>query len=324
MSNNLKKITKVLIVGSGYMATEYAKVLTGLNIAYEVVGRGISNCKKMEKKFSVKVHSGGIENFLSNNILSEYSHVINTVNVNFLNQTTKSLINAGAKKILLEKPGDLTITGLKKISDLSNKNHAEVLIAYNRRFYSSIQNLKKLAKKDGGITGVHFEFTEWIHTINPEDYDNESLAKWVIANSSHVIDTVFYLIGKPKNIISNISGKEQIPWHPSASIFYGSGESEKNIPFTYHTNWLSAGRWAIKVLTKKGAYYLAPLEILQKQDIGTTIIEKIDLDYSLDEKYKPGLYQQVYNFINNNFEDFCTIESQLIKTKNIYNQIANY
>ena len=220
MSNNLKKITKVLIVGSRYMATEYAKVLTGLNIAYEVVGRGISNCKKIEEKFSVKVHSGGIEQFLSNNILSEYSHIINTVNVNFLNQTTQSLINAGAKKILLEKPGDLTISGLKRISDLSKKNHVEVLIAYNRRFYSSIQNLKKLVKKDGGIIGIHFEFTEWIHTINPEDYDNESLAKWVIANSSHVIDTVFYLIGKPKNMNSNTSGEGQIKWHPNASIFY--------------------------------------------------------------------------------------------------------
>ena len=87
MSNNLKKFNKVLVVGSGYMATEYAKVLTGLNVEYEVVGRGVSNCEKMESEFSVKVHSGGIECFLSNNILSEYSHIINTVNINFLNES---------------------------------------------------------------------------------------------------------------------------------------------------------------------------------------------------------------------------------------------
>jgi hypothetical protein len=135
---------------------------------------------------------------------------------------------------------------------------------------------------------------------------------------------VFYLIGNPKIINSKISDASEIPWHPIGSIFYGLGESEKNISFTYHANWLSAGRWAIRVLTKKGCYYLEPLEILQKQEIGTTRIQKIDLDYSIDEKYKPGLYWQVYNFINNNFEDFCTIEHQLIKTKNIYNKIANY
>ena len=62
----------------------------------------------------------------------------------------------------------------------------------------------KIVQQDGGIISVHFEFTEWIHTINPEDYDDESLNKWIIANSSHVIDTVFYLIGNPKIINSKI------------------------------------------------------------------------------------------------------------------------
>lgn len=324
MSNNLKKITKVLIVGSGYMATEYAKVLTGLNVAFEIVGRGISNCKKMEKKFSVKVHFGGIEHFLSNNILSEFSHIINTVNVNFLNKTTQSLINAGAKKILLEKPGDLTISGLKKISDLSNKNNAEVLIAYNRRFYSSIQNLKKLAKKDGGIISIHFEFTEWIHTINPEDYDSESLAKWIIGNSSHVIDTAFYLIGKPKKINSNISGESKITWHPNASIFYGSGKSEKNIPFTYHANWLSSGRWSIEVMTSKKKYYLKPMEQLFVQKIGSVNVEKLKIKDDYDIKFKPGIYEQTKNFINNKNEIFCSLNQQINNIKEIYNIIGNY
>lgn len=324
MSNNIKKINKILLVGSGYMAKEYAKVLTALNVDYDVVGKGLVNCEKIEKEFYVKVYSGGINKFLSNNLLSEYSHIINTVNINFLNETTQSLINHGAEKILLEKPGDLDISGLEKIFDLSKKNGVDVLIAYNRRFYSSVQNLKKLTEDDGGIIGVHFEFTEWIHTINPEDYDNKSLAKWVISNSSHVIDTVFFLIGNPKYLDSKTGGQAKIKWHPNASIFYGSGETETDIPFTYHTNWLSAGRWSIKISTNKSVYYLEPLEILQKQDIGSISINKVNLDYSLDEKYKPGLYHQVDNFINNNFEDFCTVESQLIKTKNIYNKIANY
>ena len=112
MSNNIKKFNKILLVGSGYMAKEYAKVLTALNVDYDVVGKGLVNCEKIEKEFSVKVYSGGIKKFLSNNLLSEYSHIINTVNINFLNETTQSLINHGAEKILLEKPGDLDISGL--------------------------------------------------------------------------------------------------------------------------------------------------------------------------------------------------------------------
>tara|TARA_Y100000590_G_scaffold141270_3_gene162064 strand:- start:7964 stop:8938 length:975 start_codon:yes stop_codon:yes gene_type:complete len=324
MPNNLKNFTKVLVVGSGYMATEYAKVLTGLNIEYEVVGRGVSNCEKMESEFSVKVHSGGIEHFLSNNILSEYSHIINTVNINFLNETTQSLINAGAEKILLEKPGDLNISGLKKISDLSKMNGAEVLIAYNRRFYSSIEKLKNLVKKDGGIKSIHFEFTEWIHTIKESDYDKKSLNKWIIANSSHVIDTVFYLIGNPKIINPNIMGKSKISWHPSGSIFTGSGISTENIPFTYHANWLSSGRWNIEILTNRRCFYLKPMEILQNQRIGSIKINKVKINDNIDIKYKPGLYRQTLNFTENNFKNFCTVEDQIERIKNIYNKIGNY
>jgi predicted dehydrogenase len=325
MSNNIKNLAKkVLIVGSGYMASEYAKVLSSLKVDYEIVGRGLKNCKKMKEKFSVEVFSGGIENFTTKKDLSKYSHIINTVNIHLLNETTQILIKGGAKKILLEKPGDLNISGLKKLSELSNNNDADILIAYNRRFYSSVVNLKKLVKNDGGILSVHFDFTEWIHKINPAKYDKKSLKKWIMCNSSHVIDTVFYLIGIPKSLNSYAFGEKKIEWHPNASAFLGFGVSEKNIPFTYHSNWQSSGRWSIKVLTKSGTYYLEPLEILKKQEIGSINIEKINLNYSYDENFKPGIYNQVNNFIRNNFDDFCTIKDQLNMTKYVFNKIANY
>ena len=265
---------KVLLVGSGLMAIEYARVLSAFEVDFEVVGRGKKNCQKIEKKFSVRAFSGGIDKFILDNNLLQYSHVINCVNIHFLFEITKTLIRSGVKNILLEKPGGLNIVDLEELSELSRLSNVQVLLAYNRRFYSSVQALKKYAKKDGGIISTHFEFTEWIHTINPNDYDEETLNKWIMANSSHVIDTVFYLIGNPKIINSKISGRSKISWHPSGSIFYGMGQSVKNIPFTYHANWQSAGRWGIRVLTKKECYYLEPLEILKKQEIGTTKIKK--------------------------------------------------
>tara|TARA_B100001245_G_C22822239_1_gene395662 strand:+ start:65 stop:1015 length:951 start_codon:yes stop_codon:yes gene_type:complete len=315
---------RVLLIGCGYMAQEYAKVLQGLKIKFDVIGKSSRNYIKFKELFPVKVYSGGLKKFLEKNELTQYSHIINSVNINSLNHTTITLLNNGAKKILLEKPGDISVKSLKKINNLSNKKDANILIAYNRRFYSSIEELKKLSKKDGGIISVHFEFTEWIHTIKHSDYDKEILKKWIIANSSHVIDTVFYLIGNPKNIHSTVSGKSKIDWHPSGSIFTGSGISIKNIPFTYHANWLSSGRWGIEILTNKRRFYLQPMEILQDQKISSIKINKVKINNNIDKKYKPGLYEQVSNFTNNNFGNFCTIEDQIIKIKNIYNKIGNY
>ncbi len=315
---------KVLLVGSGLMATEYSRVLTALHIEFEVVGRGQKNCQKIEKQFSVKVFSGGIESFVLENNLLRFSHIINCVNIHFLFEITKTLIEHGAKKILLEKPGALNINHLEEMFELSRKNDVRLLIAFNRRFYASVQALKNFAERDGGIISAHFEFTEWIHTINPRDYDKKTLNKWIISNSSHVIDTIFFIIGNPETMKSKVFGESKISWHPSGSVFYGLGKSIKNIPFTYHANWQSAGRWTIKILTKKECYYLEPLEILKRQEIGTINIETVKLKYNLDEDHKPGLYSQVKNFLNNNLQDFCTIEHHLKNTKNIYYKIANY
>ena len=42
---------------------------------------------------------------------------------------------------------------------------AKVYIAYNRRFFSSVMEESKIIKADGGITSLHFEFTEWADRI---------------------------------------------------------------------------------------------------------------------------------------------------------------
>ena len=37
---------KVLVIGTGLISIEYAKVLTSLNISFTVVGRGVEGCNK--------------------------------------------------------------------------------------------------------------------------------------------------------------------------------------------------------------------------------------------------------------------------------------
>ena len=76
---------------------------------------------------------------------------------------TKLLLNNGAKKILLEKPGALNVSSLKLIKGSANKLNSELLIGYNRRFYESVDKLIELSNNDGGIKNVHFEFRMGSH-----------------------------------------------------------------------------------------------------------------------------------------------------------------
>jgi hypothetical protein len=135
---------------------------------------------------------------------------------------------------------------------------------------------------------------------------------------------MFFLIGEPKKINPQIGGKSKILWHPTGSIFIGSGISHNNIPFSYHSNWLSSGRWSIEILTKNHRLLLKPMEELKIQKKGAIEIQDVVIDNAMDIKFKPGIFNQVSNFLNANYSSFCSINDQKMRIKDVYNKIANY
>lgn len=316
-------VHKVLLIGAGFMASEYLKVLKHLNCDVTVVSRSEGKINLLKKDFpDYSYYTEGLDDYLSKvNELPEF--VINTVNISSLRDVSLALLKAGVKNLLIEKPGDLFIEGLKELMNFAEITSSNVYIAYNRRFYSSINELKKQIVIDEGITNCHFEFTEWIHTIDTSIYDNETLRKWIISNSSHVIDAVFHLIGFPKNLNATVSGLDEIIWHPSGSVFTGSGVSEKNIPFSYNTDWSSAGRWSIEIFTKKRRFYLKPMEKLFEQKKGSINISEVLLDDQLDITFKPGLLMQTQAFLSSDFLNLVSIDEQIMAIS-FYEEIAGY
>lgn len=313
---------KVLIVGSGYMAFEYAKVLDFLKIEFEIVGNRPEKIAILKESFpNSKCIEGGYEKYLQYNVPPQYVIIATPVEISF--ETTKAFILKGVKNILTEKPAGLCHHEINELNEISKEHEASISVAYNRRFYESIQFAKKIIIEDGGISSLHFEFTEWTHTIDQNKFPPAVLKKFLIANSSHVIDTVFHLIGYPKIINPIVSGNN-IGWHPSGSIFCGSGVSIYNIPFTYHSNWGSPGRWSIEIITPLHRLYLKPMEKLSIQNIGSVSIEELNESYNLDLSFKPGLYMQIISFLNNQNKDIlCSIEEHSLHFP-YYEMMAGY
>ncbi len=310
-----------LLIGAGYMAREYAKVLVAQNKTFTVIGRSETKVNEFKELFpEASAYAGGLDAYLNAHKASEFAIVASNVESLFAN--THLLIEKGCKYILVEKPAALELHELEQLQKLATQNNASVYIAYNRRFYQSATQAQKLIEADGGILSAHFEFTEWVHTIDPTTYSKEALAKWVISNSTHVIDLVFSLIGKP-SVLHAFVNNQSIPWHPSGAIFTGAGMSEIQIPFTYHSNWKSAGRWSIELLTAENKYIFAPMEKLQIQKRGTVKVEPFEADYSKDLDYKPGLFDMVDAFFNNDTTVLCTLK-QHIEHFPVYNQMAGY
>jgi predicted dehydrogenase len=297
-------------VGPGYMGREYYKILSGLGIDTEVIGRS-------EKvNWPTEVYSGGLSAFIEAvDYTPEYAIVC--TNEHNLYQNVKILIEYGVKNILVEKPAGIDIEQVERLHDLSRE--INLYVGYNRRFYQSVQKCKQIIDQSTCPVNITFEFTEWLHKVDFSHYTKEELSHFFLCNSSHVVDTVFYLAGKPKELNATTSGA--LDWHPSAAVFSGSGTTERDILFNYHANWLSSGRWKIEINVAGRRLILAPLEKLFVQEKGSLAQEEVVLD-NIDIDYKCGLFKQVESFLGNG-ENLCTIKEHYENFK-FYYKIANY
>lgn len=314
-------MAQIWLIGAGEMAQEYIKVLEALKTSFMVIGRGEESAKRCKEATGCEVQYGGLENFLRNKPM-KCSHAIVSVGVEKLCETTMALLEYGIQNILVEKPGALYQSEFEKLLKVSNDKQAKILIAYNRRFYASVNKAHEMIKRDGGVTSFNFEFTEWSHVIEPLKKADGVKERWFLGNSTHVVDLAFFLGGKPEEMCCFVEGG--VEWHPSSSVFSGAGKSDRGALFSYHANWESAGRWSVEILTKAHKLILRPMEKLQIQKRGT-ISQEFDeaIDYSLDEEFKPGLYLQTKKFLENDTSKMCTLKEQYERFP-IYNKIAGY
>ena len=302
------------------MAIEYAEVMQDSEINVKFIGRSEESAKNFKAKTGIMPFLGGLENFIKTN-KKVPSHAIVAVGHPELAKQTLVLVNHGVKSILVEKPGALYLEDLIKIQNKSKMFNSNIFIAYNRRFFQSVKKAKDIILEDGGLLSAHFEFTELSHIIEKLIKPEGVKESWLIGNSSHVIDLAFYIAGRPKNLNAFVYGS--LDWHKSGSIFIGNGLTNNNVPFSYHSNWKAPGRWSLEFMTQNNRLLLRPMEKLQIIKTGSFEMDECKTDYSVDEKYKPGLYNQTHSFINCNYQNLCTIDEQ-VENWSIYSEIASY
>lgn len=317
--SQLLKDNPLWLVGAGSMAKDYARVLRALGVSFEIIGRGKESAVAFENSVGYPVRTGGLEPALAAS--SAPNVAIVAVGVEQLAQTATSLVQAGTKRILLEKPGGLNLQEIVSLAATAKKHEAEIFLAYNRRFYESVQAVREGIEQDGGLLSLQFEFTEWSHKISPLVKAPGVKEHWVLGNSSHVIDLAFHLAGKPADWKCWYRGSTE--WHPSAARFAGAGVTERGVMFSYFSDWQAPGRWGLELLTSKRRFVLRPMEQLQVTALGSVSVDKVDLQDALDVSFKPGLYRQTEAFLNADVSRLCSLDEQ-VRNAQIYSEIAGY
>lgn len=225
------------------------------------------------------------------------THVIIASPIETLTPIAIEVMKAGVKHLLLEKPAAMNQSECRTLLACASKTSSEVYVGYNRRFYASVRGaLAHMSSAGESIESLIFEFNEVMPAKGPAATPNVS-ARWLLANSMHVIDTAFHPVGLPNMKRSCFQRYGSLSWHPAGSLFIGSGETTKGIPFAFHANWDAPGRWGFEWVTKSTRYVFRPLEKLSIVRRGRFDLEPMELDYEMDIRFKPGVYQQNAAFL---------------------------
>jgi predicted dehydrogenase len=216
---------------------------------------------------------------------------------------TRALIERGAMRVLVEKPGALSSAALRELIAYDG-----IFVAYNRRFYPSVMRAQELVEQDGGAIGVTFDFTEIERRVLDDARRRKLpdivLQRWGAANSLHVIDLAFFLAGHPVELVAERSGS--LPWHYAGARFTGSGATDRGALFSYLATWDGAGRWSVEVTTRARRLVLRPLEELQEQLRGS--FELRPLEVADTQGVRPGLIGQLQAFLGGDTRLLCGID----------------
>ncbi|OIR10203.1 MAG: hypothetical protein BEU03_01055 [Marine Group III euryarchaeote CG-Epi6] len=306
---------KVLLFGSDYMANEYLKVLKNLGEEVVVIARDSHKTKSLALKYGYEGYGGSLS-YLKNLNKNDFKLVIIATSVQSLKDITLGCLAQGFENILIEKPGSINSLELQEIRKKIDNQF--VRFAYNRRYYPSVLHLKNLLLKEK-LQGLFFDFSEREKDILGSGKSDKVIQRWGFANSSHVIDTSFFLIGIPVEMYSQKRG--YLSFHKSGSIFTGAGKT-KETDFSYYSSWCSGGRWRIEISTDRGKYSLSPLEELHFCRKDQFAWEKIEIELG-KSKLKLGLKQMVNEMINSKSSSLPDIK-EVLELSRVTDKIFGY
>ena len=140
----------VWLLGSGDMAVEYSRVLSEIGIDFITIGRSKKSGFQYSQRTGFKTYTGGLPKFLKTKpVLPKFAII--AVSIESLSSVCETLIELGVENILLEKPGVGEINEIDSLIRKSRLSKSNILLAYNRRFYSSVKYAKNQIVRDGGV-----------------------------------------------------------------------------------------------------------------------------------------------------------------------------
>jgi len=280
----MKNNYKIALIGAGYMAEEYLKILFSKKIFCEAIfSRTSAKSKILKERYKIKKIYTSLDDLKNDNKINA---LIIAINEEFLGKILNKL-DINRYRVLCEKPIGINYAETKNIvSKIKNKYF---YVGLNRRFYNSNQKANNLINRYKGKRLIS------IRDQQIQNFRSKIVNKNLMyCNSIHLIDYInIYARGKLTKIqrlkkFKNNKFSENI----TRLIFSSKDE------VLYHCNWNSPGPWSVNIIQKNHSIEMKPLEnLVQEKIIKDQRIRILHNKSKIDRKFKPGLFYQVSEFI---------------------------
>ncbi|MBC69489.1 Gfo/Idh/MocA family oxidoreductase [Acinetobacter sp.] len=288
-------------VGSGPISDFHIPALknNGLNIEALGTTKNSESSWGICKKYGLthKYCKGGWEEVLD----SDVDAYIICIKIENTLEVLDKILEKG-KPVFVEKPINFSLKELEKIKN--NRFVENIFVGYNRRYYKTCMDLKKLCNNSSGGT-VLVNIPDSCYGI-----------KQFISNGCHMVDLVRYLLGDfeiVNKIIKTNSQKNDMDYFSALC-------RNKKWTIIFNAHSLIPSNFSVSINSDKNVFELKPIEKLTIYE-GMKIIEPTNEDplrkyvpkvkYSFSENccYKPGfdlMYKNFRLFIQDSSYNYCT------------------
>lgn len=284
---------KIVFVGTGKMANEYAKVLYNeFKNQIQFVGamnRSNDRIKDFIKKYKIPKYYRNLKEMM---MITKPDIVIVSVNETSTYKILKILTKFDII-CLIEKPVGFNFYQSEKISKLKKNDGFKGFIALNRRYYSSVQKAQNIISKDLSPRIIHIYDQESTLIAKKSGKPTQVVKNWMYANSIHMIDFAYQFgRGKIKKIKKLNKGNIFKESYVSALLYFDSGD----VVF-YHCFWNRKAPWKVEISTQNFYIQLKPIEklsYLSKKNVKWNNVKKSNSDIN----YKPGIHLLLKDIVN--------------------------
>ena len=287
-------------IGCGKMAEFHADVVRhlGHEILLVVARENSTHIDGFAQKYNIPLKFRGMSSFLKSKDKEKLDAIIICVSWDTNETILKDVLNLGVP-ILVEKPAVLSLKALRDIRK-NKKALKNICVAYNRRHYEFIPHLQTMIKNQK-ILCADVLFPD-PYSLALKLYGPKIKNHILHYSSSHAIDLMYYLLGDVK-----INSVCAVNAGGTRSFVVDLYSKTYKCPVQFKILMDSAQNSYLKIFFENEVAVLCPFEKMFVYDRIEKQINKDGLnvylpgikeEFAVDNRFKPGLFNQMNHFIN--------------------------